>query len=168
MVDQANKSSTNANAYTHTYNTPNRVAHQTASSSSSAASTHQYYSRPPTSTTNGSYHPSSSSSSAYSTSSYKPGSFNSYGESYLPTATPATHSSNRQLPPAIRQVVDEIARVPQNPRTGWPNRKLLGQQFPRYFSKKGVLRKGTDLHRYAHLINWPDWFWRWLEDCNGV
>ena len=74
------------------------------------------------------------------------------------------------LPTEVQQVVDGVAQAPRNPRTGWPVRRWLGEHYPIYFSKKGVLRKKTALQKYRSMINWPDYFWAWLEDysaCEG-
>ena len=84
-----------------------------------------------------------------------------------PSFSVPSASVARQLPAEIRHVVDGVRRAPQNPRTSWPVRRWLGENFPKYFSKKGVLRKKTALHQYRSLINWDDFFWDWLEDCDA-
>lgn len=84
-----------------------------------------------------------------------------------PSLPVSAASVARQLPAEIRQVVDGVSRAPQNPRTGWPVRSWLGEKYPKYFSKKGVLRKKTALHYYRNSINWDNFFWDWLEDSNA-
>ena len=168
QIEAASSTTANPNThyYIHSYNKASRNPAQSSSSSSSSSSQPQVSSSSaaPSAARQTHSHPAASSSST------RPQGQSSSSAITFPSfsSSSASSMSNSHLPLQIRQVVDGIAQVPLNARTGWPNRRLLGERFPEHFSKKGVLRRGSELQRYRHLINWPDWFWAWLEDCESA